>query len=649
MAPDGYHGIPSGYQCGCVAAIQHTNRRQQGQMARARYAHHGNGQSRIGDLPGEVCELGHLRRGDCRGDNSHCEECLFHTDLRCLDTASTLVHVRQILFIRFGLSGRTRDVRIRSRQIYPTNIMGPSDDDLCARWFGWIDCFVVHPIKAGPAPHDRACAGPIPQSNCKASRRVSMSGWKEISEFVLKNDYCCGCGVCAGVCPQNALEIRFNEYGEYRPYLTGECTDCGLCSAVCPYVDDNANEDELGKILFEETPHIKHTVETGYYLDTFVGYFADPQLRWNCASGGMATWLMEKLLRQRDVDAVLCVSPNDDSDPLFRYMICRSTDDVRKCSRSCYYPVTTQEVLSFVNCNEGRYAIIGLPCVCKAIRLAQQKSPRIRDRIKYVVGLACGQTKSKGFVEYICALGGGDPHRLSKVEFRVKDASRRASDFGLRFTCTNENGSTRQNTIFWTQGMNYVWLDRYFTLNACNFCDDVFADCADVVFMDAWLPEYRYDPRGHSLVLTRDSRVNELFRREVGHPKKTVVRRIDVESIIRSQVGGLCSKRGGMRDRMILLRQDGLPLPVKRWKPKTLIRPFGMWRLTAAQYRISRQVPAAWVESRKDLNTFMLKTQALRNEVEKARQRYRLSYRILNGLFRRAGLYRPWATTRFFS
>lgn len=475
-----------------------------------------------------------------------------------------------------------------------------------------------------------------------------MADWKKLSESVLARDYCCGCGVCAGICPQNALEMRFNEHGEYRPCLTGECTSCGLCSAVCPFLDGNANEDDLARSAFENTPRIRHTVETGYYLNGFVGYVAEPEIRWNRASGGMATWLLEKLLTEKAVNAVLCVSPNSDPDELFRYTICRSIDDVRKCSRSCYYPVTAQDVLSFVKRNNGRYAIVGLPCVCKAVRLAQQQSRRLRDRISYVLGLVCGQTKSKGFVEYVCALGGGDPHRLSKVEFRVKDASRSASDFGLSFTCEIDNGSKQEGTVFGTEGMNRAWSDRYFTPNACNFCDDVFAECADAVFMDAWLPEYRKDAGGHSLVLTRDPRINELFDREADHPSDAVVHRLDVEAIIRSQMGVVCSKRGCMRDRIALANAQGLPVPSKRWKDKTRMRPLGMWRLNAAQYRISRQSSAAWIESGKDLSKFRAKMHRFLNEIDNARRRV-LSYRIPNGIIRRTGLYRQWATTRFYS
>ena len=77
-----------------------------------------------------------------------------------------------------------------------------------------------------------------------------MANWKDIDDFVLKHDYCCGCGVCAGVCPNRAIEMRFNEYGGYRPYLIGKCTNCEFCSNVCPFVNGNANEDELSGMIF---------------------------------------------------------------------------------------------------------------------------------------------------------------------------------------------------------------------------------------------------------------------------------------------------------------------------------------------------------------------------------------------------------------
>ena len=477
---------------------------------------------------------------------------------------------------------------------------------------------------------------------------MNIPAWGKIADSVLAHNYCCGCGVCAGVCHSSVLEMRFNEYGEYRPYLTGKCTNCKLCSKVCPFVDGNANEDELSEMVFACDPKIKHSLETGYYLDAYVGYVADPQVRWNSASGGMATWFLEKLLAEKTVDYVLCVSPNDDPNRLFRYTVCTSTEDIRKCSSSCYYPVTTQEVLSFVAENNGRYAIVGLPCVCKAVRLAQQQSTQLRDRIKYVIGLVCGQTKSKSFVEYICAVAGGDPHKLQKVEFRVKNMSRPASDYGLRFTCEAGSVLTREATIFWTQGMNRAWVDRYFTPQACDFCDDVFAECADIVFMDAWLSEYTKDPMGHSLVLTRKSPVNDFFSYEVENPLQTFLHRISVDSVIRSQLGVLCSKRGGMRDRISFKRSNGLPAPLKRWNTTALIRPLRMWRLNTSLHRVSRKTGVVWADVDKNLDAFLSGMKDLLLNLDKAKRQL-LFYRLPNAVLRKGGMYKKWAMTNFYS
>ena len=191
--------------------------------------------------------------------------------------------------------------------------------------------------------------------------------------------------------------------------------------------------------------------------------------------------------------------------------------------------------------------MVGLPCVCKAIRLAQNQSKKLRSRIKYLVGLVCGQTKSKFFVEYICALAGGDPHRLSKVEFRVKDMSRPANDFGLRYTCGDSGCAfTEEGTIFWTNGMNDTWNERHFTPNACSFCDDIFAECADVVFMDAWLPEYRRDWRGHSMALCRKSEISELLQ----NSSDLRIKEISIEKVINSQWGVYKAKRRDLSYRL---------------------------------------------------------------------------------------------------
>ena len=289
----------------------------------------------------------------------------------------------------------------------------------------------------------------------------NSTGHKNGCTEVVGKNLCIGCGICASICPRENLKIEFNKFGEYNAFKIGNSCEekCSLCLEVCPFYNNKDNEDTLGKKLFAETPGIKRTPETGYYLDAFVGYSSVKSHRENGASGGLATWTWGKLLIDNLVDHVACVSPNDDPEKLFKFKICNTSEEVRECSRSCYYPVETSEVINHILQHKGRYAIIGLPCVCKAVRLAMQLSPKLQRRIKFVLGLVCGQSKSKFFAEYICALGGGDPYSLSGITFRIKDSNRPASDFGMKWVCRDKAERAGEGVVFWTEGMNRSWCD----------------------------------------------------------------------------------------------------------------------------------------------------------------------------------------------
>ncbi|MDY6893992.1 MAG: Coenzyme F420 hydrogenase/dehydrogenase, beta subunit C-terminal domain [Thermotogota bacterium] len=359
---------------------------------------------------------------------------------------------------------------------------------------------------------------------------------------VVDKGWCVGCGMCAAICPKNRLDIRWNDSGELNPVemdgAAGCSENCFLCYHVCPAHGNTKNETEIGHQWYGSIAGIQHTVETGYFLSAYAGYSREH--RANGASGGMATWVLEQLLHEGTVSSVVAVGSMANADRLFDFKICKSIEDIRNCSRSAYYPVEASSVIRYILDNDGTYAVIGLPCLCKALRLAQEKFPLLRKRIGVVIGLVCGRQCSKYFAEYVCALGGGDPYKLKQIVFRAKDLTQPANNHLMEFSFEGDNGLPINGKRLWHDGIGTAFTNGYFQPNGCFYCDDVFAECADAVFMDAWLPEYVSDPKGNSLVIARSKRIDKLFEKE---NKNIVLRPISINQVIKSQEGVIKRKR----------------------------------------------------------------------------------------------------------
>lgn len=388
-----------------------------------------------------------------------------------------------------------------------------------------------------------------------------------LSEIV-DRDLCIGCGVCAAICPDDVLAMQFNPYGEYNPVDVKGCTkECGLCLKVCPFADGNPDEDAIGRLLFSETRGIQHRSETGYFLDTYVGHSNVDGHREHGSSGGIATWLLQSLLENGEVDAVVCVKSNPDPEKLFAFAVFTTGDEVRRASGSAYYPVELSGVLRYIMEHPGRYAVIGLPCFVKAIRLAQMRNRNLRERIVVVLGLTCGQLKSKHYTAYLASLA-GLVEAPTRVHYRGKDPDQPASNY--YFSCIGPG--RKEHRVYWSGGVGEAWINRWFTPNACNFCDDIFAECADVNFMDAWLPMYAKDYQGTNLAIVRSDIVDEALCGGMEYGSLDA-RTISVSEVIKSQEGVVAVKRAHLADRLYRAQKQKNRTPKKRVNGKPIRNP----------------------------------------------------------------------------
>ena len=54
-------------------------------------------------------------------------------------------------------------------------------------------------------------------------------------ETICNNNNCTGCSACINICPKQALSLKQDENGFFKPYLDKDkCIDCNLCKNICP-------------------------------------------------------------------------------------------------------------------------------------------------------------------------------------------------------------------------------------------------------------------------------------------------------------------------------------------------------------------------------------------------------------------------------
>jgi coenzyme F420-reducing hydrogenase beta subunit len=378
-----------------------------------------------------------------------------------------------------------------------------------------------------------------------------------LKKKVIKNGYCIGCGTCT-ILDQSPYRIQTDENGCYQAFVDKEEKSDKKELELCSFYSEKHNEDSIAKELFSQDN--TYDKEIGYYNAIFSGQVADESFYQNGSSGGTAKWLLTELLHLKLVDYVIQVYNNDnDPNKLFEYRITSSVDEVAKGSKSVYYPVEMSGVLKHVKDNPGRYAITGVPCFIKSIRLLQINEQIFKERIKFCFGIFCGHLKSKFYAEMIGWQLGVEPNDLSYIDFRVKIPGKKANEKGVKVGSVNGNVS-KDEIVQNIYGTNYGY--GFFRYPACDFCDDVIGETADISFGDAWLPEFLHI--GTSMVVCRNPILSAIIEKAI--EKKQLNFQIETpHQVYISQEGGYRHRRDGLAVRLKDTKNSGKWIPTKRF------------------------------------------------------------------------------------
>jgi coenzyme F420-reducing hydrogenase beta subunit len=317
-----------------------------------------------------------------------------------------------------------------------------------------------------------------------------------------------------------------------------ERSKCQFCVTCCPMISGLLDTRERNANLFggnEKDENAFHEV-IGWHLRSVVGWRINPALRNNSASGGLATWCLEKLLENGAVTRVASVRlAQNRSRGMFEFFSASSIEEIRRSSGSYYQPIEISGILKEIAKDRNeRWAVVGVPCLCAGIRNLKH----MRKQIPYVFGLVCGSYQNISYTEMLAKKSGVDMNHLTQINYRLKAEGRPPFDY--HFLGTDHRG--RGKEVAYHGLPYYLGRHAYFRLNACNFCKDVFAETADACFMDAWLPDYHNESRGTSVVVIRNAEIDSLFR-DAGSKDEISVKSISDREVVQSQQGNVIRKR----------------------------------------------------------------------------------------------------------
>lgn len=448
-----------------------------------------------------------------------------------------------------------------------------------------------------------------------------MTEAQTLNNTVIKNGYCIGCGSCTYI-KNSPFRIKLDEFGCYVAYVENENQlnkSNSEVLTICPFSGLSKNEDELGQIFFPF--NINRDSKIGKYLKCYVGYVIDDEYRSKGSSGGFGKWLGKTLLKEHEIDYFIQLSPNYSNDPqkpLFDYKIFNNEDDIINGSKSAYYPTTLADILKQIEKQNGNYAITGTPCFIKTLRLLMTKYPVLKERIKYTIGIVCGGMKSANHAKMISWELGIHPNILTRIDFRGKEYGITAATTKL-YTVWSKNNEKVIKDSLEIYGTDYGM--GLFKPKACDFCDDVTSELADISIGDVWLPEYRFDKKGYSLIIIRDNRLLELFTR-YSNQNEISINTLDYNLAIKSQEGGFRHRREGLSYRLQLETKKGNWVPSKRVSPGEFSIPRKSQKIYELRSKLSEISHPAFLEalSKNDLQIF-------RNHTNKLIEKYKKTYR----------------------
>jgi coenzyme F420-reducing hydrogenase beta subunit len=304
----------------------------------------------------------------------------------------------------------------------------------------------------------------------------------------LSDGNCTGCQLCSAICPHQAIQIRLNNEGFYRPLLDQKlCTDCGLCCKICYKFHEEGTKD---------------TLDTLKDLSCYAAFSKNSEILYNSSSGGVAYHLAKHFVD----NGVKCIGIKYDSEQHIAIAdIALNRHEIKAFRGSKYMQAFAQKAYRQVleDKSAQRYAIFGTPCQIYAFdKYARLR--KIRDRFI--------------LIDFFCH---GCPSillwqkHLAEVQQKVgtiKEIKFRSKKFGWHGFVTEFIGEEKKKATRKLDNFYFLFFEDVLLNRACYQCElrGSLRHC-DLRLGDFWGVDYDLNTRGVSVVIPVTSSGAKVF------------------------------------------------------------------------------------------------------------------------------------------
>jgi len=340
--------------------------------------------------------------------------------------------------------------------------------------------------------------------------KIKKEDFHLLFKQVISQNLCVRCGMCAGICPTNAIGFDDNAF----PELRSDCIACGFCVRCCP--GGEVNFPELSRQTFNSDYDPDDL--RGYVENMFVGYSTNQVIRRAGASGGLTTGLLVYLLEKKKIDGAIVVDMDSEKGYETKGILATTTKEIKDAAQSKYCITPSMEVLQTIRKTKGRFAVVALPCQLHGLKKLAQIDPALSNKIIYHFGLICNCTLDKN--------GHIDAMRACNINLDdVKRFNFRGNGWPGGFHVQKKDGSEISlHKINIKNVMNVMF--RIYGSKRCYLCYDALAEYADLSFGDGkkLLEEAMADGAIHMNILPAERDSQRILQMARGKKNRTIAR-----------------------------------------------------------------------------------------------------------------------------